>query len=78
VKGDSIHHPQHGFGTVQSIPKRSFSGSKASKFAKIFFPREDLVMMVREGDLAGTIRKPIKKSKARKVLAHTGDWSELN
>jgi RNA polymerase-interacting CarD/CdnL/TRCF family regulator len=61
---------------VQSIRKRSFSGPKSSKFAKIFFPRDDLVMMVREGDLAGTIRKPIEKSVARKVLAHIGDWNE--
>jgi RNA polymerase-interacting CarD/CdnL/TRCF family regulator len=61
---------------VQSIRKRSFSGSKGLKFAKIFFPREDLVMMVRERDLAGTIRKPIEKSEARKVLAHIGEWNE--
>lgn len=33
-------------------------------------------MMVREGDLAGTIRKPIEKSEAQKVLAHIGDWNE--
>jgi len=76
TKGDSIHHPQHGIGTVQSIRKRSFSGPKGRKFAKIFFPREDLVMMVRERDLEGTIRKPIKKSVAQKVLVHISDWSE--
>ena len=76
IKGDSIHHPQHGIGTVQSIRKRSFSGPKGLKFAKIFFPREDLVMMVRERDLAGTIRKPIEKAEARKVLAHIGEWNE--
>lgn len=34
-------------------------------------------MMVREGDLAGTIRKPIKKSEARKVLLHIGEWQEV-
>ena len=33
-------------------------------------------MMVRERDLAGTIRKPIEKSEAQKVLAHIGDWNE--
>jgi RNA polymerase-interacting CarD/CdnL/TRCF family regulator len=32
--------------------------------------------MVREDELANTIRKPIEKSEARKVLAHIGDWSE--
>ncbi len=42
----------------------------------MFFPREDLIMMVRENDLADTIRKPIQKSEAHKVLAHIGDWSE--
>ena len=61
---------------MQSIRKRSFSGPKGRKFAKIFFPREDLILMVREGDLAGTIRKPIEKSEARKVLLHIGDWHE--
>lgn len=33
-------------------------------------------MMVRENELADTIRKPIEKTEARKVLAHIGDWSE--
>jgi len=61
---------------VQSIRKRSFSGPKGRKFAKIFFPREDLVLMVRERDLEGTIRKPIEKAEARKVLAHIGEWTE--
>ena len=32
--------------------------------------------MVRERDLAGTIRKPIKKAEAKKVLEHIGDWEE--
>jgi RNA polymerase-interacting CarD/CdnL/TRCF family regulator len=61
---------------VQSIRTRSFSGPKGSKFAKLFFPREDLIMMVRENDLADTIRRPIEKSEARRVLAHIGVWSE--
>jgi RNA polymerase-interacting CarD/CdnL/TRCF family regulator len=61
---------------VQSIRTRSFSEPKGRKFAKLFFPREDLIMMVSENDLADTIRKPIKKSEARKVLAHIGDWTE--
>jgi len=42
----------------------------------MFFPREDITMMVRENDLADTIRKPIKKSEARKVLDHIGSWRE--
>lgn len=32
--------------------------------------------MVREGDLAGTIQKPIKEAEARQVLVHIGDWNE--
>ena len=76
MEGDSIHHPQHGIGTVQSIRKRSFSGPKGYKFAKLFFPRDDMIMMIRESDLADTIRKPIEESEARGVLEHIGNWSE--
>jgi RNA polymerase-interacting CarD/CdnL/TRCF family regulator len=42
----------------------------------MFFPRDDITVMVRENDLAETIRKPIAKSEARKVLAHIDDWQE--
>jgi len=76
LEGDSIHHPQHGIGKVHSIRKRSFSGSQGSRFAKLFFPRDDMIMMVRESDLSDTIRKPIEKSEARGVLEHIGNWSE--
>ena len=31
--------------------------------------------MVRENDLADTIRKPIKKSEAQRVMEHIGDWN---
>lgn len=31
--------------------------------------------MVRENDLADTIRKPIQKLEAQKVLAHIGEWN---
>jgi len=60
---------------VQSIRKRSFSGPKGSKFAKLFFPRTELIMMVRESELADVIRKPIEKSEAQKVLAHIDEWN---
>jgi RNA polymerase-interacting CarD/CdnL/TRCF family regulator len=33
-------------------------------------------MMVRESDLADTIRKPIEGTEARGVLEHIGKWSE--
>ena len=60
---------------MQSIRKRSFSGPEGSKFAKLFFPREEIIVMVRENDLQDTIRKPIEESEARLVLAHIGDWN---
>ncbi len=75
-QGDSIHHPQHGIGTVQSIRERSFSGPDNSKFVKLFFPRDEMVLMVRENDIEETIRKPIEKSEARKVLKHIVEWNE--
>lgn len=73
-KGDTIHHPQHGLGTVQSIRTRSFSGPNGSKFAKMFFPRDDMTMMVREAELEDTVRKPIAKKEAREVLSHIDEW----
>ena len=60
---------------VPLIRKRSFSGPKGSRFAKLFFPREGLSMMVRESELANIIRKPIEKSEAQKVLARIGEWN---
>jgi RNA polymerase-interacting CarD/CdnL/TRCF family regulator len=33
-------------------------------------------MMVRENDLAETIRKPIAKKEARKVLDHISEWDD--
>ena len=73
-KGDTIHHPQHGIGTVKSIRERSFSGPNGSKFAKMFFPRDDMSVMVRETELEETVRKPIEKTEARKVLSHISGW----
>ena len=35
-----------------------------------------MTMLVRESDLPDIIRKPIKNSEARKVLAHISDWHE--
>ena len=61
---------------MHSIRKRSFSGPKGCRFAKLFFPREDITMMIRESDLAETIRKPIEESEARGVLEHIGNWNE--
>ena len=61
---------------MQSIRERSFSGPDGLKFAKLYFPREDMIMMIRGEDISGMIRKPIAKSTARKVLEHIREWSE--
>lgn len=59
---------------MQSIRKRSFSGPNGRKFAKIFFPREEMIMMVRERDVADTLRRPIDEDEAHRVLEHIGEW----
>lgn len=74
--GDTIYHQQHGIGTVQSIRKRSFSGASRSKFAQLFFPRNEITMIVREMDLGETVRKPIARKTASEVLAYIGEWDE--
>jgi len=61
---------------VQSIRKRSFSGPNHSKFAQLFFPRNEITMLVREQDLGDSVRKPIAKQTATKVLAHIDEWNE--
>lgn len=59
---------------MQSIRKRSFPGSGGQRFAKMFFPRDEMTMMIREKDLDTLVRKPIARQAARKVLAHLGKW----
>lgn len=44
------------------------------RFAKMFFPRDEIIMMIREKDLDGLVRKPIAEQKALQVLAHIGEW----
>lgn len=73
--GDTIHHHQHGIGTVQSIRERSFSGANGSRFVQLFFPGNKMTLMVREQDLGENVRKPISKKTAREVLAHIKSWS---
>jgi RNA polymerase-interacting CarD/CdnL/TRCF family regulator len=60
---------------VQSIRTRSFSGPEGDKFAKMFFPRDDMSVMVRETELEETVRKPIQRKEARKVLNHISGWA---
>ena len=59
---------------MQSIRKRSFSEPNGGKFAKMFFPRDDMSVMIREAELEDTVRKPIERKEAHKVLDHINDW----
>lgn len=61
---------------MQSIRKRSFSGSNESRFAKLFFPHNEMTMMVREQDLGENVRRPIARETAQEVLAHMGKFEE--
>jgi RNA polymerase-interacting CarD/CdnL/TRCF family regulator len=40
----------------------------------LFFPREKLILMIREDELPQFIRKPIKTAEAQKVLEHISEW----
>ncbi|HXK57386.1 MAG TPA: CarD family transcriptional regulator [Gammaproteobacteria bacterium] len=73
-QGDCIHHPHHGIGEVLSIRKRSFSGDTEALFAKLFFKRDRLTVMLRKEDLAKTVRDPIDATEARKLLAYLKSW----
>lgn len=75
TSGDSVHHPHHGIGTIQSIRTRSFSGDSGGKFAKLFFERDEITLILREQDLEETVREPIKKREAMKVIEHLESWS---
>jgi RNA polymerase-interacting CarD/CdnL/TRCF family regulator len=73
-QGDTVHHPHHGIGLVQSISDRSFSGEKESTFAELYFERERLTLMLRTKDLAKTVRTPIGANKAKEILDHLESW----
>lgn len=40
----------------------------------MFFPRDDMILMVREQDLDDIIRRPIARPEARKVLQHISSF----
>lgn len=73
-QGDTVHHPHHGIGKVQSISKRSFSGEKETTFAQLYFQRDGLTLLLRQQDLAKTVRDPIDASGAEKLLDHLKQW----
>lgn len=57
-----------------SIRKRSFSGDQEALFAKLFFKRDRLTVMLRKEDLANTVRDPIDAGQAKKLLAYLKAW----
>jgi RNA polymerase-interacting CarD/CdnL/TRCF family regulator len=73
-QGDTVHHPHHGIGQVQCISKRSFSGEKETTFAQLYFKRDGLTLMLRQQDLAKTVRNPIDAIGAEKLLDHLKQW----
>lgn len=73
-QGDTVHHPHHGIGEVQSFRKRSFSGEEEVTFAKLYFKRDGLTLMLRKQDLAQTVRVPIDANQATKLLDHIKEW----
>jgi RNA polymerase-interacting CarD/CdnL/TRCF family regulator len=74
IQGDTVHHPHHGIGQVQSIRKRSFSGEEETTFAQVYFKRDGLTLMMRKQDMAKTVRNPINASEARQLLDHLEKW----
>ena len=74
-QGDTVHHPHHGIGQVQSISKRSFAGEKESTFAQLYFKRDGLTLMLRQKDLDKTVRNPINASEAKQLLDHLKQWN---
>jgi len=73
--GDTIHHPLHGIGQVESICERSFSREKDDTFAKLYFGRDGLTLLLREEDLEQVVRTPIDKKEANKLLKHLDNWN---
>lgn len=73
-QGDSVHHPQHGVGQVQSIRKRSFAGQLEAIYAQIHFKREDLTMIMLEQDLATIVRRVLSATEAGRVLDLLEHW----
>ncbi len=73
-KGDTVHHPRHGIGQVQSISRESFSGEEEATFAKLYFKRDKLTLMLRKQDLDETVRNPINATEAKRLLAHLETW----
>jgi RNA polymerase-interacting CarD/CdnL/TRCF family regulator len=73
-QGDSVYHPRHGIGKVESICKRSFSGEEETTFANLYFKRDKLTLMLRKQDLDDIGRYPINAKEAKRLLDHLETW----
>lgn len=73
-RGSAIHHPHHGIGKVQSVSEQEFGSASSGKFAKLYFKREALTLILPVQDAAETVRSPINRSQARQILDHIETW----
>lgn len=73
-KGVTVHHPDHGIGSVQKVGKRNFAGPDSDDFAQLYFEREQLTLILPAQALAETVRKPLTARQASEVLDHLKQW----
>jgi RNA polymerase-interacting CarD/CdnL/TRCF family regulator len=76
-RGDAVHHPHHGIGRVQSVGAQSFAGGDGAKFARLYFQREELTLILPMRDAAAAVRDPISAAQATQILDHIGTWDGL-
>jgi RNA polymerase-interacting CarD/CdnL/TRCF family regulator len=67
-KGESIHHPQHGIGRIQSIGERSFGGCAKATYAELYFERHNLKLTILKDDVPNTVRSLISNKEAKRLL----------
>ncbi len=67
-KGESIHHPQHGIGKIQSIGERSFGGRAKATYAELYFERHNLKLTILKDDVPETVRSLISNREAKRLL----------
>lgn len=73
-KGESIHHPQHGIGKIQSIGERSFGGCAKATYAELYFERQNLKLTILKDDVPNTVRSLISSKEAKRLLNELKDY----
>ncbi len=71
--GTAVHHPHHGIGRVQSIRTRNFAGASDTRFAQLYFQRENLTLILPAESLADNVRAPLDADQAQQLLDHLKD-----